>query len=98
MYVESRPVGTPGHGEPPTPRPMVAASCSRMTRTPVPLLHVSARRGGRLEIVRRNPRHIDFMWPRWAVVDRGAEGRGTDWRPPSATAESDRSGQRREPP
>ena len=26
-------------------------------------------------------RHVDFMWPLWAVLDRTPEGRGTDWRP-----------------
>jgi predicted dithiol-disulfide oxidoreductase (DUF899 family) len=26
------------------------------------------------------PRHVDFMWPMWAVFDRAPEGRG-DWQP-----------------
>jgi predicted dithiol-disulfide oxidoreductase (DUF899 family) len=26
-------------------------------------------------------RHVDFLWPLWAVLDRTPEGRGTDWRP-----------------
>jgi len=29
----------------------------------------------------QNPRHVDFMWPLWAVLDRTQEGRGTDWWP-----------------
>ncbi|SRR5712691_9599666 len=29
----------------------------------------------------QNPRHVDFMWPLWAVLDRAPEGRGTDWAP-----------------
>jgi len=29
----------------------------------------------------QNPRHVDFMWPLWAVLDRTHEGRGTDWGP-----------------
>ena len=29
----------------------------------------------------QNPRHVDFMWPLWAVLDRTAEGRGADWWP-----------------
>jgi predicted dithiol-disulfide oxidoreductase (DUF899 family) len=28
----------------------------------------------------QNPRHVDFMWPLWSVLDRTAEGRG-DWHP-----------------
>jgi hypothetical protein len=28
-----------------------------------------------------NPRHVDFMWPLWSVLDRAAEGRGSDWLP-----------------
>jgi len=28
-----------------------------------------------------HPRHVDFMWPLWAVLDRTPEGRGTDWAP-----------------
>ena len=26
----------------------------------------------------QNPRHVDFVWPLWAVLDRTREGRGTD--------------------
>lgn len=29
----------------------------------------------------QNPRHVDFMWPLWGVLDRTAHGRGTDWMP-----------------
>jgi predicted dithiol-disulfide oxidoreductase (DUF899 family) len=29
----------------------------------------------------QNPRHVDFMWPLWSVLDRTAEGRGSDWMP-----------------
>ena len=29
----------------------------------------------------QNPRHVDFIWPLWAVLDRTPEGRGTDWGP-----------------
>jgi predicted dithiol-disulfide oxidoreductase (DUF899 family) len=29
----------------------------------------------------QNPRHVDFMWPLWAILDRTPEGRGTDWNP-----------------
>ena len=27
-----------------------------------------------------DPRHVDFMWPLWTILDRTPEGRG-DWRP-----------------
>jgi predicted dithiol-disulfide oxidoreductase (DUF899 family) len=27
-----------------------------------------------------HPRHVDFMWPVWAMFDRTPEGRG-DWNP-----------------
>jgi predicted dithiol-disulfide oxidoreductase (DUF899 family) len=29
----------------------------------------------------QNPRHVDFLWPLWAVLDRTPEGRGIDWGP-----------------
>jgi predicted dithiol-disulfide oxidoreductase (DUF899 family) len=29
----------------------------------------------------QNPRHVDFMWPLWAVLDRSPAGRGPDWWP-----------------
>jgi predicted dithiol-disulfide oxidoreductase (DUF899 family) len=28
-----------------------------------------------------HPRHVDFMWPVWAIFDRTPEGRGSDWHP-----------------
>lgn len=27
----------------------------------------------------QSARHVDFMWPLWAVLDHTPEGRGTDW-------------------
>ena len=29
----------------------------------------------------QNPRHVDFMWPLWGVLDHGPSGRGVDWMP-----------------
>ncbi len=29
----------------------------------------------------QSPRHVDFMWPLWAVLDRTPGGRGDDWYP-----------------
>jgi len=29
----------------------------------------------------QDPRHVDFIWPLWSVLDRTPEGRGTGWRP-----------------
>ena len=29
----------------------------------------------------QNPRHVDFMWPLWSVLDRTANGRGDTWQP-----------------
>ena len=29
----------------------------------------------------QNPRHVDFMWPLWQVLDHTPNGRGTDWMP-----------------
>ncbi len=29
----------------------------------------------------QDPRHVDFVWPIWAMLDRTPEGRGADWRP-----------------
>jgi predicted dithiol-disulfide oxidoreductase (DUF899 family) len=29
----------------------------------------------------QNPRHVDFMWPLWSVLDRTADGRGDTWQP-----------------
>jgi predicted dithiol-disulfide oxidoreductase (DUF899 family) len=29
----------------------------------------------------QHPRHVDFMWPLWAIIDRTPEGRDSDWQP-----------------
>ena len=29
----------------------------------------------------QHPRHVDFIWPLWAVFDRTPEGRDADWSP-----------------
>ena len=29
----------------------------------------------------QHPRHVDFMWPLWSVLDRTPAGRGTDFEP-----------------
>jgi len=29
----------------------------------------------------QDPRHVDFMWPLWSVLDRTPAGRGEGWRP-----------------
>jgi len=29
----------------------------------------------------QDPRHVDFMWPLWSVLDRTPTGRGGTWRP-----------------
>jgi predicted dithiol-disulfide oxidoreductase (DUF899 family) len=29
----------------------------------------------------QHPRHVDFVWPLWAVLDRTPDGRGGDWTP-----------------
>jgi predicted dithiol-disulfide oxidoreductase (DUF899 family) len=29
----------------------------------------------------QHPRHVDFMWPMWAILDRTPQGRGSDWMP-----------------
>jgi predicted dithiol-disulfide oxidoreductase (DUF899 family) len=29
----------------------------------------------------QDPRHVDFMWPLWQVLDRTPEGRGSGWGP-----------------
>ena len=59
----------------------------------LPMLHAFARRGGRIvhtwssELFflpgdpGQSPRHVDFVWPLWNVLDATAEGRGTDWYP-----------------
>ena len=28
-----------------------------------------------------HPRHVDFMWPLWAVLDRTPAGRDPQWEP-----------------
>ena len=30
---------------------------------------------------KEGPRHVDFMWPLWAILDRTPEGRDSDWMP-----------------
>ena len=59
----------------------------------LPLAHVFVRRGGKVHhfwsselfnvpnAAGLHPRHVDFMWPVWAMLDRTPEGRGTDWEP-----------------
>ena len=29
----------------------------------------------------QHPRHVDFLWPLWAIFDVIPDGRGTDWEP-----------------
>lgn len=29
----------------------------------------------------QDPRHVDFMWPLWSILDRTPSGRGEAWRP-----------------
>ena len=29
----------------------------------------------------QNPRHVDFLWSLWSLLDRTAEGRGEAWSP-----------------
>jgi len=29
----------------------------------------------------QDPRHVDFMWPMWSMLDRTPEGRGKNWGP-----------------
>lgn len=29
----------------------------------------------------QHPRHVDFMWPLWAILDRTPQGRGAGWMP-----------------
>ena len=59
----------------------------------LPIATVFARRDGRIRHVwssellfapvdpGQHPRHVDFMWPLWAIFDRVPDGRGTDWDP-----------------
>jgi predicted dithiol-disulfide oxidoreductase (DUF899 family) len=59
----------------------------------LPVAHVFTRADGRIH--RRwsselfaaprdpgqDPRHVDYMWPIWKVLDLTPDGRGSDWRP-----------------
>ena len=60
----------------------------------LPMATVFTRRGGAIhhfwssellsaptEPEGQHPRHVDFMWPLWAMLDRTPEGRGSDWSP-----------------
>lgn len=59
----------------------------------LPVATVFARRDGRIHHMwsselflvpsepGQEPRHVDFMWPLWAILDRTPEGRDRDWRP-----------------
>jgi predicted dithiol-disulfide oxidoreductase (DUF899 family) len=29
----------------------------------------------------QHPRHVDYMWPVWTILNRSPEGRGSDWGP-----------------
>jgi predicted dithiol-disulfide oxidoreductase (DUF899 family) len=58
-----------------------------------PMLNVFTRRAGEIrhfwgcELLQAprqpgwDPRHVDFIWPLWNVLDATPEGRGTDWNP-----------------
>ena len=58
-----------------------------------PILNVFSRRDGEIrhfwgsELMSapredgQDPRHVDFIWPVWNVLDTTAEGRGADWSP-----------------
>jgi predicted dithiol-disulfide oxidoreductase (DUF899 family) len=58
-----------------------------------PLLHVFARRGGKIfhtystellwapEDPGQNGRHLDMMWPLWSALDLTPDGRGATWFP-----------------
>ena len=59
----------------------------------LPIATVFRRRSGRIHHVwssellfapldpGEHPRHVDFMWPLWPILDRTPEGRGIDWGP-----------------
>ena len=59
----------------------------------LPIAHVFTRTGGRIhhgwssELFAaprdpgQHPRHVDYMWPIWKVLDVIPEGRGTEWHP-----------------
>ncbi|MDQ3973072.1 MAG: DUF899 family protein [Actinomycetota bacterium] len=58
-----------------------------------PVAHVFVRRDGRIHHFWSSelgmvppepgqyPRHVDFMWPLWGILDRTPGGRGGDWMP-----------------
>jgi predicted dithiol-disulfide oxidoreductase (DUF899 family) len=58
-----------------------------------PVAHVFTRTDGRIhhrwssELLAaapdpgQHPRHVDYMWPIWKVLDLTSDGRGTDWHP-----------------
>ncbi|SRR6266516_1445257 len=59
----------------------------------IPMLNVFTRHNGQVrhfwgsELLQaprepgQDPRHVDFIWPIWNVLDATPEGRGTDWSP-----------------
>jgi predicted dithiol-disulfide oxidoreductase (DUF899 family) len=59
----------------------------------LPVAHVFTRRGDRIHHrwsselfgaprdADQHPRHVDYMWPIWKVLDVTPEGRGSDWNP-----------------
>jgi predicted dithiol-disulfide oxidoreductase (DUF899 family) len=59
----------------------------------IPIVNVFTRRDGEIrhfwgsELVDaprepgQDPRHVDFIWPIWSVLDVTPEGRGTEWSP-----------------
>jgi predicted dithiol-disulfide oxidoreductase (DUF899 family) len=59
----------------------------------LPIAHVFTRDGGKIhhrwssELFTapsepdQHPRHVDYMWPIWKVLDLTPDGRGTDWHP-----------------
>jgi predicted dithiol-disulfide oxidoreductase (DUF899 family) len=59
----------------------------------LPIAHVFTRAGGAIhhrwssELFAaptdpgQHPRHVDYMWPIWKVLDLKPDGRGTDWNP-----------------
>ncbi len=58
-----------------------------------PIAHIFTRSNGRIhhrwssELLGaphkqgQEPRHVDYMWPIWKVLDLAPDGRGTDWSP-----------------
>jgi predicted dithiol-disulfide oxidoreductase (DUF899 family) len=59
----------------------------------LPIATMFVRRGGKIHHVwssellfgprdpDQHPRHVDFMWPLWSILDCTPEGRGSDWGP-----------------